>query len=164
MLANAWEYTAKDQFLHCLPLHHIQIPLFLFPIMLFTFSLLLQCVFVWDKWITISFGLKSRLILNLYYTCAWTFQCFTCPSLCRFHGNYSKIISLLQTFFTYSIHAVWWEIHITIYACPCLKVDFVPKFSVRGIWQRWRESYPADGTIADNAITVFTGVSLFWVD
>lgn len=36
MLANAWEYTPKDQFLHCLPLHHIHIPLFLFPIMLFT--------------------------------------------------------------------------------------------------------------------------------
>ncbi|PHU06094.1 Malonate--CoA ligase [Capsicum chinense] len=37
-------------------------------------------------------------------------------------------------------------------------VDFVPKFSVRGIWQRWRESYPTDGTKMDNAITVFTGV------
>ncbi|KAF6164442.1 hypothetical protein GIB67_025268 [Kingdonia uniflora] len=39
-----------------------------------------------------------------------------------------------------------------------LKVEFLPKFSVRGIWQRWRESYPADGTTAENAITVFTGV------
>ncbi|PHT28824.1 Malonate--CoA ligase [Capsicum baccatum] len=38
------------------------------------------------------------------------------------------------------------------------QVDFVPKFSVRGIWQRWRESYPTDGTKMDNAITVFTGV------
>ncbi|KAJ8539289.1 hypothetical protein K7X08_013541 [Anisodus acutangulus] len=40
----------------------------------------------------------------------------------------------------------------------CSTVDFVPKFSVRGIWQRWRESYPTDGTKMDNAITVFTGV------
>lgn len=76
MLANAWEYTAKDQFLHCLPLHHV-------------------------------------------------------------HGLFNALLAPLYAGST---------------------VDFVPKFSVRGIWQRWRESYPADGTIADNAITVFTGV------
>lgn len=35
----------------------------------------------------------------------------------------------------------------------------MPKFSVRGIWQRWRESHPKDGTKVDDAITVFTGVS-----
>lgn len=35
----------------------------------------------------------------------------------------------------------------------------MPKFSVRGIWQRWRESYPVVQTKADDAITVFTGVS-----
>jgi len=23
MLAESWEYTASDRFLHCLPLHHI---------------------------------------------------------------------------------------------------------------------------------------------
>lgn len=40
-----------------------------------------------------------------------------------------------------------------------LQVEFIPKFSVRGIWQRWRESYPANGTKADDSITVFTGVS-----
>ncbi|KAA8541775.1 hypothetical protein F0562_022927 [Nyssa sinensis] len=60
ILANAWEYTSADQFLHCLPLHHIH---------------------------------KCHLII-----------------------------------------------------------------SVRGIWQRWRESYPKDGTKVDNAVTVFTGV------
>ncbi|KAG5537729.1 hypothetical protein RHGRI_024996 [Rhododendron griersonianum] len=38
------------------------------------------------------------------------------------------------------------------------QVDFIPKFSVRGIWQRWRESYPKDGEKAEDAITVFTGV------
>ncbi|KAL2462640.1 Malonate--CoA ligase [Forsythia ovata] len=37
-------------------------------------------------------------------------------------------------------------------------VEFMPKFSVRGIWQRWRESYPSDETKADRAVTVFTGV------
>ncbi|CAA2974524.1 malonate-- ligase [Olea europaea subsp. europaea] len=34
----------------------------------------------------------------------------------------------------------------------------MPKFSVRGIWQRWRESYLSDETEAEDAITVFTGV------
>ncbi|XP_068648530.1 probable CoA ligase CCL8 [Aristolochia californica] len=34
----------------------------------------------------------------------------------------------------------------------------MPKFSVRGIWQRWRESYPTDGGKVEDAITVFTGV------
>ncbi|KAF5187108.1 Malonate--coa ligase, partial [Thalictrum thalictroides] len=37
-------------------------------------------------------------------------------------------------------------------------VEFMPKFSVRGIWQRWRESYPNHETKVDDAITVFTGV------
>ncbi|KAE9584620.1 putative long-chain-fatty-acid--CoA ligase [Lupinus albus] len=37
-------------------------------------------------------------------------------------------------------------------------VEFLPKFSVRGIWQRWRESYPTEGSKSDDAITLFTGV------
>lgn len=37
----------------------------------------------------------------------------------------------------------------------------MPKFSVSGIWQRWRESYPKDSTKVDSSVTVFTGVSLF---
>ena len=41
-----------------------------------------------------------------------------------------------------------------------LKVEFLPKFSVSGIWKRWRESYPTEGSKADGAITVFTGVSM----
>ncbi|RDX88379.1 Malonate--CoA ligase, partial [Mucuna pruriens] len=64
-LTKAWEYTSADQFLHCLPLHHI-------------------------------------------------------------HESST--------------------------------VEFLPKFSVRGVWQRWRESYPTDGSKADDAITMFTGV------
>ncbi|KAL6845193.1 hypothetical protein ACP4OV_024688 [Aristida adscensionis] len=38
------------------------------------------------------------------------------------------------------------------------QVEFMPKFSVRGVWQRWRESYPSDARRNDEAITVFTGV------
>ncbi|KAK6914870.1 AMP-dependent synthetase/ligase [Dillenia turbinata] len=72
MLTEAWEYTSADQFLHCLPLHHI---------------------------------------------------------LFIFHG-----------------------------LIPSLKIEFLPKFSVRGIWQRWCESYPMGGNKAHDAITVFTGV------
>ncbi|XP_052182299.1 probable CoA ligase CCL8 isoform X2 [Diospyros lotus] len=76
MLTNAWEYTSADQFLHCLPLHHV-------------------------------------------------------------HGLFNALLAPLYAGST---------------------VEFIPKFSVRGIWQRWRESYPKDGTKADDAITVFTGV------
>ncbi|XP_058114248.1 probable CoA ligase CCL8 isoform X2 [Magnolia sinica] len=76
ILTEAWEYTSADQFLHCLPLHHVH-------------------------------GLFNALLAPLY-----------AGSL----------------------------------------VEFMPKFSVRGIWQRWRESYPQDGSKVDDAITVFTGV------
>lgn len=36
----------------------------------------------------------------------------------------------------------------------------MPKFSVSGIWQRWRDSYPKEGKRADLPTTVFTGVSV----
>lgn len=51
---------------------------------------------------------------------------------------------------------------VVIYLIMLLKVEFMPKFSVRGIWQRWRESYPPNGSKADDAITVFTGVSFLF--
>ncbi|XP_062206947.1 probable CoA ligase CCL8 isoform X2 [Phragmites australis] len=76
ILAEAWGYQSKDQFLHCLPLHHVH-------------------------------GLFNALFAPLY------------------SGSV---------------------------------VEFMPKFSVRGIWQRWRESYPNDASKSDEAITVFTGV------
>ncbi|XP_015572865.2 probable CoA ligase CCL8 [Ricinus communis] len=75
-LAEAWEYTSTDQFLHCLPLHHV-------------------------------------------------------------HGLFNALFA-------------------PIYAGST--VEFMPKFSVRGIWQRWQESYPLNGNKAGDAITVFTGV------
>ncbi|KAL7140158.1 hypothetical protein ABFS83_09G103600 [Erythranthe nasuta] len=76
MLTDAWGYTSTDQFLHCLPLHHV-------------------------------------------------------------HGLFNALLAPLYSGST---------------------VEFMPKFSVRGIWQRWRESYPENQTKADDAISVFTGV------
>ncbi|XP_044495166.1 probable CoA ligase CCL8 isoform X4 [Mangifera indica] len=76
MLAEAWEYSSTDQFLHCLPLHHVH-------------------------------GLFNALFAPLY---------------------------------------------------AGAMVEFMSKFSVRGIWQRWRESYPLNGIKSGDAITVFTGV------
>ncbi|XP_059638497.1 probable CoA ligase CCL8 [Cornus florida] len=76
ILKNAWGYTSDDQFLNCLPLHHV-------------------------------------------------------------HGLFNALLAPLYAGAT---------------------VEFMPKFSVRGIWQRWRESYPRDGTKVNDAVTVFTGV------
>ncbi|XP_057815825.1 probable CoA ligase CCL8 isoform X2 [Cryptomeria japonica] len=81
MLTEAWEYSSADQFLQCLPLHHIH-------------------------------GLVNALLAPLYAGAV---------------------------------------------------VEFMPKFSVRGIWQKWRESYPTAGIKAENAITVFTGVPTMYV-
>ncbi|KAI9162544.1 hypothetical protein LWI28_028382 [Acer negundo] len=75
-LAEAWEYTSADQFLHSLPLHHV-------------------------------------------------------------HGLFNALLAPLYAGAT---------------------VEFMPKFSVRGIWQRWRDCYPVDGSKTADAITVFTGV------
>ncbi|KAJ6828511.1 malonate--CoA ligase isoform X1 [Iris pallida] len=80
ILAEAWEYKCTDQFLHCLPLHHIHH---------------------------------------------------------HVHGLFNALLAPL-------------------YAGAL--VEFMPKFSVRGVWQRWRLSYPKDGSKADDAITLFTGV------
>ncbi|KAL2554958.1 Malonate--CoA ligase [Forsythia ovata] len=88
MLTDAWGYTSSDQFLHCLPLHHI---------------------------------LKF----------------------------------LILTFFIH-VHGLFNALFAPLYAGST--VEFMPKFSVRGIWQRWRESYPKDGSKAGDAVTVFTGV------
>ncbi|CAJ2656215.1 probable CoA ligase CCL8 [Trifolium pratense] len=75
-LTKAWGYTSADQFLHCLPLHHV-------------------------------------------------------------HGLFNGLLAPLYAGST---------------------VEFLPKFSVSGIWKRWRESYPTEGSKSDDAITVFTGV------
>ena len=36
--------------------------------------------------------------------------------------------------------------------------EFLPKFSVKGVWKRWIESYPLNSSKDANAVTVFTGV------
>ncbi|GLT71670.1 hypothetical protein SLA2020_436700 [Shorea laevis] len=97
-LTEAWEYASADQFLHCLPLHHIHHTLYIFRLRNF------------------------HTILSLYI---------------HVHGLFNALLAPLYAGST---------------------VEFMPKFSVRGIWQRLRESYPVDGTKANDAITVFTGV------
>ncbi|CAH9088552.1 unnamed protein product [Cuscuta europaea] len=54
------------------------------------------------------------------------------------------------------VHGLFNALFAPLYAGS--KVEFMPKFSVRGIWQRWRESYPLEGTKSDDSVTVFTGV------
>ncbi|CAA6661000.1 unnamed protein product [Spirodela intermedia] len=91
ILTEAWEYSSADQFLHCLPLHHIQ---------------------------------EMKRFFSLTPTS-------------HVHGLFNALLAPL-------------------YAGSV--VEFMNKFSVRGIWERWRESYPKDGSKVDNAVTVFTGV------
>ncbi|CAK9194397.1 unnamed protein product [Sphagnum jensenii] len=43
------------------------------------------------------------------------------------------------------------------------QVDFMPKFSTRGVWQRWRESYASEGKKVEPNITVFSGVPTMYV-
>ncbi|KAI7736427.1 hypothetical protein M8C21_016100 [Ambrosia artemisiifolia] len=54
------------------------------------------------------------------------------------------------------VHGLFNALFAPLYAGSM--VEFMPKFSVSGIWKRWRESYPKDGTKLNNATTVFTGV------
>ncbi|KAK6912053.1 AMP-binding enzyme, C-terminal domain [Dillenia turbinata] len=58
--------------------------------------------------------------------------------------------------FSIHVHGLFNVLLAPLYAGST--VEFLPKFSVRGIWQRWRESYPMGGKKAHDAITVFTGV------
>ncbi|KAL3840879.1 hypothetical protein ACJIZ3_025470 [Penstemon smallii] len=66
----------------------------------------------------------------------------------------SCVILALTSFI--HVHGLFNALLAPLYAGS--KVEFMPKFSVRGVWQRWRESYPKDQTKADDAVTVFTGV------
>ncbi|GMI93795.1 acyl activating enzyme 13 [Hibiscus trionum] len=64
--------------------------------------------------------------------------------------------TLISLTHTIHVHGLFNALLAPLYAGA--SVEFMPKFSVRSIWQRWRESYPINGTKADDAITVFTGV------
>ncbi|KAM0938566.1 putative oxalate--CoA ligase [Dioscorea sansibarensis] len=48
-----------------------------------------------------------------------------------------------------------WEYTPSDLFLHCLPLHHI---HVRGVWQRWRESYPRDGGKSNNAITLFTGV------
>ncbi|KAK8595004.1 hypothetical protein V6N13_015913 [Hibiscus sabdariffa] len=67
-----------------------------------------------------------------------------------------NILYLISLTHTIHVHGLFNALLAPLYAGA--SVEFMPKFSVRSIWQRWRESYPINGTKADDAITVFTGV------
>ncbi|RZC75632.1 hypothetical protein C5167_051116 [Papaver somniferum] len=64
----------------------------------------------------------------------------------------------LMPYLLLSMPVQWLCYNLFVCQLVSLKVEFMPKFSVSGIWQRWRESYPKDGTKLDDAVTVFTGV------
>lgn len=70
--------------------------------------------------------------------------------------EYTSADQFLHSLPLHHVHGLFNALLAPLYAGST--VEFMPKFSVRGIWQRWRESYPVDGTRAEDAITVFTGV------
>ncbi|KAL2338062.1 hypothetical protein Fmac_012508 [Flemingia macrophylla] len=70
--------------------------------------------------------------------------------------EYTSADKFLHCLPLHHVHGLFNGLMAPLYAGST--VEFLPKFSVRGVWQRWRESYPTDGSKADDAITVFTGV------
>ncbi|XP_051147815.1 probable CoA ligase CCL8 [Andrographis paniculata] len=70
--------------------------------------------------------------------------------------EYSSADRFLHCLPLHHVHGLYNALLAPLYAGS--SVEFMPKFSVRGIWQRWRESYPIDGNKSDDAISVFTGV------
>ncbi|XP_026408850.1 malonate--CoA ligase-like isoform X1 [Papaver somniferum] len=70
--------------------------------------------------------------------------------------EYSSADRILNCLPLHHVHGLFNALFAPLYAGAV--VEFMPKFSVSGIWQRWRESYPKDGTKLDDAVTVFTGV------
>ncbi|KAJ8755918.1 hypothetical protein K2173_024463 [Erythroxylum novogranatense] len=70
--------------------------------------------------------------------------------------EYTSADQILNCLPLHHVHGLFNGLFAPIYAGST--VEFMPKFSVRGIWQRWRESYPLNQNEADDAITVFTGV------
>ncbi|KAK4778030.1 hypothetical protein SAY87_018217 [Trapa incisa] len=115
-LSDAWAYASSDQFLHCLPLHHIQ-------------------------------QIISKSFIYLFILCIFIVHILDTIILSR-NPNFTLTASI-------HVHGLFNALLAPLYAGST--VEFMPKFSVRGIWQRWRESYH-EGKMADDAITVFTGV------
>ncbi|KAG8481901.1 hypothetical protein CXB51_026699 [Gossypium anomalum] len=83
--------------------------------------------------------------------------CFLADAVTTFFSAYAEIFfTLISLTRTIHVHGLFNALLAPLYAGST--VEFIPKFSVRHIWQRWRESYPKNGAKADDAITVFTGV------
>ncbi|XP_042387017.1 probable CoA ligase CCL8 [Zingiber officinale] len=72
---------------------------------------------------------------------AWEYTC---------HDRFMHCLPL------HHVHGLFNALFAPLYAGSV--VEFMPKFSVRGVWQRWCDSDPKDGSKAEDAITVFTGV------
>ncbi|XP_038692196.1 malonate--CoA ligase-like isoform X2 [Tripterygium wilfordii] len=70
--------------------------------------------------------------------------------------GYTSTDKFLHCLPLHHVHGLFNSLLAPLYAGAT--VEFMKKFSVGGIWQRWRESYPTNGSKADDAITVFTGV------
>lgn len=70
--------------------------------------------------------------------------------------EYTSTDRFLHCLPLHHVHGLYNALLAPLYAGAV--VDFIPKFSVREVWQRWIESYHSDGSKAEDAITVFTGV------
>ena len=68
--------------------------------------------------------------------------------------EYTSADRFLHCLPLHHVHGLFNALLAPIYADAA--VDFMPKFSMRGVWQRWCESYPTPGSEFENAITVFT--------
>ncbi|XP_056845320.1 malonate--CoA ligase isoform X4 [Raphanus sativus] len=70
--------------------------------------------------------------------------------------EYTSADHFLHCLPLHHVHGLFNALFAPLYARS--SVEFLPKFSVSGIWRRWRESYPLNDEKTDDAITVFTGV------
>ncbi|KAL0743286.1 hypothetical protein Bca4012_084799 [Brassica carinata] len=70
--------------------------------------------------------------------------------------EYTSADRFLHCLPLHHVHGLFNALFAPLYARS--SVEFLPKFSVSGIWRRWRESYPVNHDKTDDAITVFTGV------
>ncbi|KAF8080753.1 hypothetical protein N665_0924s0018 [Sinapis alba] len=70
--------------------------------------------------------------------------------------EYTSADHFLHCLPLHHVHGLFNALFAPLYARS--SVELLPKFSVSGIWRRWRESYPVNDEKTNDAITVFTGV------